>query len=202
MQTTIDLSPQTRALRRIRALSRPIQILTGIALALAIVGPTFQILVMLFLPGHHGSWRPFLSFDGWGVGLGIGPTELYLHSPVSVPLDSLSTQQRWAVAGLGTLCAVCVALALNHLYRLFALYSRGIVFAEDNIARIKGFAMWLVAAAIAAHICGRLFVWLTGVNPQSTANTALAVILGAMIYVIGHVMALGREADLERKDFV
>ncbi len=119
-----------------------------------------------------------------------------------IPLAGLSLEQRYEVAGLLALCASCNALALFQLRSLFALYYRGVVFAEDTIRRIKGFGLWLVLAAIAANAAGRLYMWVTHANVGGIANAALIVLLGAMIYVIAHVMELGREADLERKDFI
>ncbi|HEV2703662.1 MAG TPA: hypothetical protein VGV09_18700 [Steroidobacteraceae bacterium] len=168
---------------------------------MALIVPIYQVLIILFLAGHHDSWRAYLSFTAFGVGLFAGP-DMHFQSPVSIPVDTLSLQQRYAAAGLAALCATCNALVLSHLYRLFGLYCRGVVFSQANILRIKGFAMWLVAAAVATNISGRLFVRVTGINAESTANAALAVIFGAMIYVIAHVMELARQADLERKDFV
>jgi hypothetical protein len=204
VETTDDPSLQAPALRRIRRVSQPIRLLIAIALALAIMVPVFQIVVLLFFARHLGSMRAFVSFSAWGVGLNVADADqqLYLHSLARIPVDTLSIQQRCAVAGLDAVCAACTALALRHLYRLFGLYSRGIVFAENNIRHIKWFGIWLVAAAISANVSGPLFVRVTGGLTQSTANAALTVIFGAMIYVIAHVMELGREADLERKDFL
>jgi hypothetical protein len=193
MQAAIHIAPQARALARIRALSRPIVLLLTVAFAAAVVVPSAQILAILFL--HPGGVPSFLSFDGWSVGLGMG-------GGAGIPLGSLSAEQRWAVAGLAGLCAACSALALFQLRSLFVLYSSGAIFAADNIRRIKLFGMWLVAAAIAGNVSGRLFMWVTHTAVLNTANAALTVVLGAMIYVIAHVMELGREADLERKDFI
>jgi hypothetical protein len=204
VETTNNPASHAPALQRIRWVSQPIRILIAIALALAIVVPIFQILVLLFFAGHVGSMRAFVSLGAWGVGLNVvdAAQQLHLHNPPQIPVDTLSVQQRCAVAALGALCAACTALTLSRLYQLFGLYSRGIVFAESNIRHIKWFGIWLVATAIAANVAARLFVWSTGSIAESTANAALAVVFGAMIYVIAHVMELGREADLERKDFL
>ena len=195
MQAAIDIAPQARALARIRMLSRPIAVLLTVVFALAVVVPGGQILAILFLPAHAGALPSFLSFDGWSVGVGIG-------AGGGVPLGSLNLEQRCAVAGLAAVCAACNALALFQLRTLFGLYAGGVVFAENNIRCIKLFGMWLVAAAIAGNVSGRLFMWVTHTAALTTANAALTVVLGVMIYVIAHVMELGREADLERKDFI
>jgi len=195
MQTAISMAPQARALARIRTLSRRIVLLLTVALAAAVVVPGVEILAILLLPGRGASVPSFLSFDGWTVGLRIG-------AGAGIPLGTLGLEQRCAVAALSGLCGACIALALFQLRSLFVLYSSGVIFASDNIRRIKLFGMWLVAAAIAGNVSGRLFMWVTHTPVLNTANAALTVVLGAMIYVIAHVMELGREADLERKDFI
>ena len=199
MQNAIDLPRQVRALGRIRALSRPLTLLISIALGLSIVIPIAEILVILFFH-QFGSPRASVSFNEWGVGLTIGNIEL--QNEALIPLDSLAFGQRLAAAGLAALCATCAAIALTHLRALFALYSRGTVFATVNIVRMKKFGLWLAMTGIVVNVSGRLFVLAMGAPVQGTANAAMAVVYGAMIYVIAYVMQLGREADLERKEFL
>lgn len=203
MQAPIDRSAQARALQRIRTVSKPIKILISITFAVTVVFPIFQIFVVLFLAHQLGSFA-FVSLTSAGVGLNFfdADQQLHLQRLALVPLDTLSIQQRLTVVALIGLCAPCTALALNHLRGLFVLYSRGIVFAESNIRHFKRFGMWLVVAAIAVNVAGRLFVWTTHAPFSGTSNPALMVLLGAIIYVIAYVMQLGREADLERKDFL
>lgn len=203
MDTTLDSAPQARALHQIRRISQPIKILISIVFAMAIVIAILQIVVMLFLAQPLGA-NAYVSFSAAGVGLNLADVEqqLHLHGLAQIRLDTLSIQQRLTVAALAVLCATCNALALNHLRRLFDLYSRGQVFTENNIRHLKSFGMWLVVAAIVVNVAGRLFVWLTHAAVISTSNAALMVVLGAMIYVIAYVMELGREADLERKEFL
>jgi hypothetical protein len=202
MHAAIDLAPQARALARIRNLSRPILLVLTIVLGAAMLIPMAQIVVILFFPNQVGSLHSFLSFNAWGVGLLVGGDASHLPDATMIPLAGLSLQQRCEVAALAGLCATCNALALFQLRSLFSLYFRGVVFAENTIRRIKSFGLWLVLAAIAANVAGRLFMWVTHARVGGMANAALIVVLGAMIYVIAHVMELGREADLERKDFI
>jgi hypothetical protein len=204
MESTIDLSQQARALQRIRRVSQPIKILLSIFFTLAVVFPIFELVVVLFLAHHLGSNRAFVSFSPAGIGLNLADPDqqLNLQSLAEIPLDTLSVQQRLVIAGLVGLCAPCTVFALFHLRGLFVLYSRGVVFAENNIRHIKSFGMWMVVAALAINVAGRLFVWTTHAAIFGTSNAALMVVLGAMIYVIAYVMELGREADLERKDFL
>jgi hypothetical protein len=196
-----DKSQQDRALRRIQTLSRPLTVLISIALGLAVFFPIVEIVFLLFF--HQlGSPHAFLSFNEWGVNLAIGGTSLRLQDPAILAVASLTLGQRLTAAGLGGLCSGCAAVVLTHLRGLFALYSRGIVFSANNVARIKMFGLWLVATAIVTNVSGRMFVWLIGAPVHGVTNAAMTVIYGAMIYVIAHVMELGREADLERKDFI
>ena len=196
-----ELSPQERALRRIQLLSRPLKVLISIALGLAIL---FLVALVLFLVFFHQLGLPhaLLSFNEWGVNLSVGGTDLHSLDPAMLPVATLTFGQRLTAAGLGALCSGCTAVVLTHLRGLFALYSRGIVFSAKNVARIKMFGLWLVVTAIVANLSGRLFTWLLGAPEHGIPNAAMTVIFGAMIYVIAYVMELGREADLERKDFI
>jgi hypothetical protein len=204
MESAIDLSFQARALQRIRRVSQPLKVLISAAFALSIVIPIFQIVVVLFFAEHLGSGRAFLSFSAEGVGLNVldAAQQPHLQNPAQVPLDTLDITQRLVIAALDSVCATCTAIALGHLRRLFVLYSRGVVFAENNIRHIKSFGMWLAVSAIVINAGGRLFAWTVHAVVFSTSNAAMMVVLGAMIYVIGYVMELGREADLERKEFL
>jgi hypothetical protein len=169
---------------------------------MAVSAPIAEIIVLLFFADRIGSMRGFVSFSEWGVGLSVSDIASRFAERTQIPLETLSLQQRCTVSALAALCALCTALMLFQLRSLFALYSRGQVFTAANIQRIKAFGMWLVAGAIVANVAGRIFVAVTHAPVTSTANAAMAVLLGVMIYVIAHVMELGRAADLERKEFI
>jgi hypothetical protein len=136
-----------------------------------------------------------------GVGISIGAIGLQKY-PGFILVDSLSTAQRFIVAGLAAACSACNVLALIQLRGLFALYSSGVVFSSGNITRIKRFGLWLTVTAIVANIAGRVFVRVVNAPLLGTANAAFAVVVGAMIYLIGYVMELARDADIERQEFV
>ncbi len=203
MQAAIDLSPQARALQRIRRVSQPIKMLISIALVLAIVVTVLLIVVVLLLAHPLGS-TAYVSFSAGGVGINLVDAEQQLHmqSLAQIRIDTLSIQQRFCVAALGAVCTTCNVLALGHLRSLFVLYSRGVVLAESNIRHLKRFSVWLVVAAIATNVAGRLFAWITHAAIFSTSNPALIVVLGGMVYVIAYVMELGREADLDRREII
>ena len=200
MTTDPQLSATEDAVRRIRLLSRPLTILLWIGLGLIVLVQIPEIIAILFFFHHTDALRAYVSFTDIGLGLTIA--EPQLHNPSLVPLDTITIGHRVVLAGLGALCAASSALVLLQLRGLFALYSRCIVFAMENATRLKKAALWLVVAAIATNLSGRIFVLITGGPRQGIANAASALIFGAMSYVVGRVMELGREADLERKDFI
>ncbi len=188
------------ASRQLRRFSQPFVILLSIALGLLVLFEITTIAAILFLFHGDGAWRAAVSFSQSGVNLSIGSASD--QAGHGVALESLAFGQRALIALLGALCATCSGFALFHLRQLFTLYSRGVVFAEDNIRHIKRFGLWLVAAAIVINGSGRLFLIITGQPPFDTANAAMALVYGGMTYVMARVMELGRQADLERKEFI
>jgi hypothetical protein len=196
MAVASDRAMSSAALERIRSLSRPIKMLLTGALGLLVQIP--QILAVLFL-FHGGEWRAWVTFSEVGLGLSIVRGA---ESEPGVALETLDFGQRLGLALLAAACAGCSALMLFHLRQLFGLFTRGAVFARANARHLQGFALWLAAAAIAANVSGRLYQVITDTAPSGLANAALAIVIGAMIYVIGRVMELAAEADEERKDFI
>jgi len=188
-----------KALRQVRRLSRPFLILLSIALALIVLVQIPQIVVLLFFFHGGGAWHAAVSCSGSGINLSIfsGPG----HSP-DVLVESLSFGRRSVLALLAALCTVCAGMAIFHLRQLFALYSRGAVFTEDNIRHIKRFGLWFALAGVVVNAAGHVFFVVTGQHAHGIANAVMAVIYGGMIYVVAWVMDLGRQADEERKGFI
>jgi len=191
--------PDEKAIRQVRHLSRPFLILLSIALALVVLIQIPQIIALLFFFHGNGAWHAVVSCSASGINLSIFARPD--HSP-DVMVESLSFGQRSVLALLAALCAVCGGMAIFHLRQLFALYCRGAVFTEDNIRHIKRFGLWLAVAGVAVNGAGRVFFVVTGQHAHGIANAAMAVIFGGMIYVVGWVMDLGRQADEERKGFI
>jgi hypothetical protein len=189
---------EDNALRQVRRFSRPFMVLLSIALGLVVLVQIPQIVAILFLFHRGDAWHAAVGSSANGIGLSIwGESQ-----PPGVALDTLSFGQRSALALLAALCATCSGFALFHLRQLFALYSRGEVFSGDNIHHIKWFGPWLAAAGIMINVSGHLFPMITGQPSHGFSNAAMAVLYGAMIYVIGRVMELGRQADQERREFI
>src|SRR5271154_546729 len=113
------------ALLQLRRLSHPFTILLSIALSLLVL---FQIFVLAMLFFFHGGdvWHGAVSFAASGINLSVFDSAV--HSP-DVALDSLSFGQRGVLALLAAFCGTCSGFVIFHLRQLFALYSRGVVFA-------------------------------------------------------------------------
>jgi hypothetical protein len=186
-------------LRQVRRLSRPFMILLSIALGLLVLVGIQMIVALLFFFHGDGAWHAAVSFSGSGVNLSIFKSPD--HSP-DVMLESLSLGQRSALALLVAPCIAVSAMAIFHLRQLFALYSRGAVFSEDNIRHIKRFGLWFVVAALMFNAAGLVFFIVTGQHSHGTANAAMALVYGGMTWVVARVMELGRQADEERKGFI
>ena len=186
-------------LRQVRRLSRPFVVIFTIALGLLVLIEALQLLALLLLPHGVGGWRGGLSASAEGINLSV----VRSSDPVpGVALEALSFVQRAELAALSLASAICGGLAVFHLRRLFALYARGEVFAEDNIRHIKRFGLWLALSAVMINVADHLFPAITGQPAHGFANAVLALVYGGMTYVVGRVMELGRQADVERREFV
>jgi hypothetical protein len=67
---------------------------------------------------------------------------------------------------------------------------------------MKCFALWLLAATAASNLAGWGFATVLDGRVLIGAGAVQNLVIGAMFYVIGYVMDLGRAADLERKDYI
>ncbi len=186
------------SLRRLRRLSLPFMILLSIALGLVVLVQVPEIVAILFFFHGGDAFHAAVGSSADGIGLSIWGKD----QPPGVALESLSFAQRSILALLAGLCAASGGLALFHLRQLFALYSRGVVFAAENVRHIKHFGLWLVVAAIVVNVSGRVFQIVTGEPAHGTANAAMALVYGGMTFVVARVMELGRQADQERNEFV
>ena len=52
------------------------------------------------------------------------------------------------------------------------------------------------------NVADRLFPMITGQPTHGFANAAMALVYGGMTWVVARVMELGRQADVERNEFV
>jgi len=161
----------------------------------------FHLFVVGMLSFFHdgGAWHAALSFSATGTNLSVFSGVDHTNT---VLIEALRWPQRAILSLISIACAIGNGLVLFHLRQLFALYSRGVIFSQNNIYHIKRFGLWLVIGAIVINISGRMFQMITGHAPQEIANSLMAFLYGGMTYVIARVMELGREADQERKEFI
>jgi Protein of unknown function (DUF2975) len=195
-------APEAPQLQRVRSISRPLAFLVSVALFLCSLA-FLLALASLLLPPRSSPGSCVVI--GTGVALiNVGPIQRV--GAACIPLAQLSAGQRQLIAAHFSLCLTCLCLMLLQLRALFGLYSRGIIFAAENAQRIKQFALWLVVLSVVVNLSGRITAAVIHAPPTpfglGISSFTSTLVAGTMIYVIGYVMELGREADLERRDFV
>ena len=188
--------------RRIRAASRALSVLFGVIFAAncvfaAAVIPAFVVPYA----GDH------IMIGPQGMMLYLGPSPA--HAPVVPPagylaVGSLSLLQRIAHLAVSPLVVLPILMIFWNLRRLFGLYGKGVVFSEANARLIKHIGVWLAANALMPLATTNL---LAAVHMQIDrawfhGDTIPKVVLGAVVYVIGMVMAVGHEIEEERGQFV
>lgn len=181
------------AVRRLRTWSRIFVAVFGIALAVSTTLLVVAVLAILFYRGDH---------------LQIGATSAWIGNPPGpkgfVAFASLPLAQRLAYAVVAAVRAAPSVLLFWNLRELFRLYERGVVFAGDNIRRIRLAGAWLVADALAPLVC-HLALKATRMEIDHGWAHALSLqelMLGGVVFVVAQVMQLGREIEEEREQFV
>jgi hypothetical protein len=183
--------PRRRAIRRTSAvLASALAWAFGLTLSLtaALMGAA------LFYDG------PMLSFGPGGLWIGRGPDPALGR----VALASFSFEQRLAgVLAIGLLTAP-VLIILHHARALFRLYARGAVFTPGNARLIKGMAAGLAAWSCAPFAANRtmLLVGITNDPVWFHFDEVLALVFGALAYVVAEVMEFGHEIESDRDGFI
>jgi K+-transporting ATPase A subunit len=121
-----------------------------------------------------------------------------------MPLTSFTAIQRCAGAFAIGLLAMPILFILFHLRALFLLYAEGIVFAPANARRLRFAGLGLALYALAPFVANRTIL-LAGVTADPAwlhIDEALALLLGALLFVAAQVAAFGREIEQERDGFV
>jgi len=186
-------APDPRPLRRLRLYSRLLALLLAAIAALFTIAAAAVLLAMLAYDG------PLLQ---------IGPASMLIGDeaapPGYVPFGSLPLLQRLVYIGVGVARTAPEVLILVRLRTLFALYSRGVVFARANAECIRDVGLCLVLDATLPFACHLLLsatgneidrVWFHFASLQE-------LVLGVLVSVIASVMQVGREIEEERSQFV
>jgi hypothetical protein len=119
-----------------------------------------------------------------------------------VLFGDMDLEQRAMLVLIQLAAAIPVLLIFWNLRQLFVLYSRGIVFARENIALIRMIA-WLLIAYPLAHSAGEVVLQLAAgsdINHFGLGGNSLWVGIGVLF--IAHVMDLGRELQNEQEQFL
>lgn len=187
-------APEAPALKRIRYLSLPFEIVFAALAALVALVYLATIFAALFYTGEH--FRLTAN----------GPT-LYLgndaFAPDSIKISDVPFTSR--MIGLIPLTIIQGALfaAFYCLHRLFADYRRGLVFTETAIRWMRRAGLALIMFAIAPGLFQPL-VRAAGLRDEAWlhGHTIAALLIGAALFVLASVIALGRQIEEESKGYI
>ncbi|MGD9814858.1 MAG: hypothetical protein AB7Q23_06640 [Hyphomonadaceae bacterium] len=189
-----EAKPESAALRRIRRLSLPFEVVFALLAMLVTLVYAGAVLAALFYTGEH-----FRLTEA-------GPT-LYLGSdafaPGSIAISDVPLTAR--LIGLFPLTVIQGALiaAFYFLHRLFGAYRRGVVFDEAPVRWMRRAGFALIMFAIAPGLFQPLVrgaglmdrAWLHG-------HTIAALLVGAALFVLASVIALGRDIEKEGQGYI
>lgn len=141
-----------------------------------------------------------VSFGPGGLWIGYGPDATLGR----VSLTTLSITQRFAGVFAIAILATPVMIVLHCMRRLFDLYADGVVFTPANARFIKFMAAGLVSYAFAPFAAHHAiaFAGLTNDPIWFHADEVLALVFGALAYVVADVMEFGHEIERDRDGFV
>ncbi len=187
-------APERPALRRIQRLSLPFEIVfASIVLALALIYAAV-VFAGLFYAGEQ------LRLTAQGPTLYLGNDAF---APGSVKISDAPLSAR--LIGLLPLSVVFGAQigAFFCLHRLFGSYRRGVVFAEAPARWMRRAGALLILFAVAPALFQPL-VRAAGLMDRAWLQPHLvaALIVGAALFVLAQVIALGREIEKEGEGYV
>ena len=198
---TDDRPPETPSHRRIRRASRVLSLLFGAILA-AEAGHEHDLGLAFVIPiaGDHLLIGP----KGMLLNLWFGPS---IHAPAPagyLPVAALPAVQRLAHVAMGFVVFIPSLMIFWNLRALFGLYGQGVVFAADNARLIKHIGVWLVLTALGPLVSVSVLTALHMVVDHAWfhGDTIPKIVRGAVVYVVGMVMEVGREIEEEQGQFV
>lgn len=189
-----EAAEEPPALRRIRHLSLPFEIVFLLLAGLVTLVYLATVLAALFYTGEH-----FRLTEN-------GPT-FYLGSerfaPGSIKIaDAPLTSRLLGFIPLTIIQGSLIA-AFYCLHRLFAAYRQGLVFTEPTISWMRRAGVALIIFAIAPGLFQPL-VRAAGLRDQAWlhGHTIAALLIGAALFVLASVIALGRQIEEEAKGYI
>jgi hypothetical protein len=189
-----EASAEPPSLRRIRYLSLPFEIVFLVLATLVTLVYAGTVLAALFYTGEH-----FRLTEN-------GPT-LYLGSdtfaPNSIKISDAPLNSR--LLGFVPLTVIQGALiaAFYCLHKLFAAYRQGLVFTELAIGWMRRAGVALIVFAVAPGLFQPL-VRAAGLRDEAWlhGHTIAALLIGAALFVLASVIALGRQIEEEAKGYI
>lgn len=187
-------APDAPALKRIRRLSLPFELVFLALAGLVALVYAATVLAALFYSGEQ--FR--LTAEGPTLYLGgaaFAPDSIKISD---VPLTSRLLGLLPLTAIQGALCA-----AFYYLHRLFGTYRRGLVFSETAIGAMRRAGIALLVFAIAPGLFQPL-VRAAGLRDEAWlhGHTIAALLVGAALFVLASVIALGRQIEEESKGYI
>lgn len=189
-----EANVEAPALKRIRRLSLPFEIIFVALAGIVALVYAATVLTALFYTGEQ-----FRLTEN-------GPT-LYLgndaFAPGSIKISDVPLASR--LIGLLPLTIIQGALfaAFFCLHKLFGDYRRGLVFTEATIRWMRYAGVALIVFAIAPGVFQPL-VRAAGLRDEAWlhGHTIAALLIGASLFVLAMVIALGRQIEEEARGYI
>lgn len=190
----VEPKPESPALKRIRHLSLPFEIIFAALTALGVLLFANIVLAGLFYTGDN--FR--LTTNGPTIYLG---DQNYAEGSVRIADVALSARLVGFVAMLviqGSLIA-----AFYCLHRMFNAYRRGVVFDAAPVFWMRTAAYYLIAFAVTPLLLQPIVLGV-GLMDRNWfhGHTVASLLVGGSLFVIARVITLGREIEKEGEGYV
>jgi hypothetical protein len=185
--------PERPVARRVRRLSRSLAFcFTGLVAIYALLMALLTVIALFFgTQVHAGAEATAIT---WGASEAIAGT---------TRLSDLPLLTRIAAVTSVLLAMAPVLLILWHLRGLFSLYAAGIVFARENARHLKHAGIALAAFPFVKFAASMIFRVAGGPDQVwFRPGLLLALVAGAVIFVIAQVMEFGHEIEEEKDSFI
>lgn len=189
-----EAPPESPALKRIRRLSAPFEIVFALLAGFVTLVYAATVLAALFYTGEY-----FRLTEA-------GPT-LYFQSRHFAPGSIRISEVPFASRAIGLLPLSVIqgalAAAFYCLHRLFGGYRQGLVFSETAVRWMRRAGAALIVFAIAPGLFQPL-VRAAGLRDEAWlhGHTIAALLIGAALFVLASVIALGRQIEEESKGYI
>lgn len=195
---TVATTESTRE-QRMRLLSWALAWVFTVLLGVALAFAAAAAVVSLIFP-------QYIQIGASGAVLIIDARHNFVPGDLQPGMVWLSSQPLLIrIAGIAdvTIATVPLVFVALNLRGLFRLYASGVVFAQTNARHLKRIGLWLIVypfAKVGANMVYQLFGGLD--KAWFSSLLFYALLLGAVVFVIAQVMAMGHEIEREQAEFV